>query len=55
LKAPGVNVHVIISNKIDSSEKFKYDNIDNGPTKIFNGDGDGTVNFKSLKYPENWK
>jgi len=51
---PGVPFHCFVSNGVDTAEKFTYKNTINAvngtcedPT-VTNGDGDGTVNYKSL-------
>ena len=48
LSPPNVKVRVVISNKVKTVESFEYDKIDEPPIKINSGDGDGTVNMKSL-------
>ncbi|XP_068242151.1 lysosomal phospholipase A and acyltransferase-like [Palaemon carinicauda] len=54
--APGVSLHCISSSKVDTPEKFFYDgnNLQEDPVTIM-GDGDGTVNRRSLDLCLKWK
>jgi hypothetical protein len=45
---------VIIGKNIPTLEKVNYSSGLNGSVELINGDGDGTVNFKSLEVPALW-
>ena len=45
---------VVIGHGVDTFEKFEYGKDTNSDPKTTSGDGDGTVNYKSLEYPLEW-
>lgn len=54
--APGVEVHCLFGSSINTVEKLDYKksaNLNGTPTLI-NGDGDGTVNARSLRACSQW-
>ncbi|KAK0428978.1 hypothetical protein QR680_011118 [Steinernema hermaphroditum] len=56
LDAPGVKVHCIYGTKVNTPETFSWapkDFPDSQPTTFF-GDGDGTVNIRSLEACKRW-
>lgn len=50
-------MHCLHGNQIDTTEKliYKARTFPQGSPKIINGDGDGTVNIKSLESCKFWK
>lgn len=54
--APGVEVHCIYGSGIPTVEVLKYSTPDlTGNPKLLTGDGDGTVNLRSLRGCEQWR
>ncbi|KAG5328630.1 PAG15 phospholipase, partial [Acromyrmex charruanus] len=55
--APGVEVHCLYGNKVDTVEKLYYKpgTSINGYPKLIVGDGDGTVNIRSLEACTLWQ
>lgn len=54
--APGVEVHCLYGSNVDTVERLHYpksSDLDGSPTLI-NGDGDGTVNARSLQACTHW-
>lgn len=55
--APGVEIHCLYGGNVSTVEQLDYrksDDLDGSPTLI-NGDGDGTVNARSLKSCTKWQ
>ncbi len=48
MKAPNVNVWVFHGYGIDTPENYQYSNLKEFPIRIKYGDGDGSVNLRSL-------
>ncbi len=53
-KAPNVAMKVVIGKNVPTLEKVNYSSGVNGDAELVKGDGDGTVNSKSLQVPALW-
>jgi hypothetical protein len=56
LPHPGIEVHCLYGTKVDTVEKLVYKDVSYFPDKpnLTYGDGDGTVNIRSLKGCQDW-